>query len=556
MCSIWGSVVYSVEDPKLLAQQLTKMAVSSEDRGRDGTGVIVVYPKGETYSFRSEKTASECSEELESFLRQTLIRPSIVIGNDRYQPLSQPDSVDPKARQPILAAKVALTHNGTFPEDDLIFEKYGFTNESGIDSEVLCHLFRKKLNDIVSPSTPEVEVPEDVKISVDEMYREVALQEALSEVAGGFACGLVDLTLPTHLFLFRNFKPLTIAFQTSVAGKTLWFNSEKKNILAGLGLSISTLGLFDQSLKFHEIPPYTGSTFSVDALGTREWEATNKILAHIPTTAATKKRSLIIASGGMDSSLAAAIARKVDGNEVVLLHLNYNQMAWERECEAVHSVAEVLGCSVEEVDVSMVGRWNSTSPLVKGGEPLPVGMRSAESTICWTAARNLVFLTLAASYAESKGYAHIYSGAGLEEAGSYNDNTLEFIRNVNQALRFGTQTGVSVKLAIARFMKPDIVRLATHLSPEMMKYTWSCDSAGVDGPAMFGNKNDPRKYIPCGRCGCCFTRRLAHKKSGVVDQQGYAQELEGPVPDWYVTGNFKSSKASIEDLIAEVRKKN
>lgn len=563
MCSIWGATIYDVSDSKSLASMMTKMAVSAEDRGRDGTGVIVVYPKGETFTYRSEKTPSDCKEELEAFLSKVLIRPCHVIGNDRYQPMSQPDSVDPKARQPIQAADTICTHNGTFPEDDLLAGKYGFKLESGIDSEILPHMFRMKLNEILSPHIPGEDVPVEIQDSVNEMDREVAIQEALSEIAGGYACGLVDLKMPTHLFLFRNFKPLTVCYHTSSKLKAVFFNSEKKNLLAGFGMSISPSGLFDQTTKFHDLPPFMGMTLSVDQLGTHEWEATNKILAHIPPLSVAKKRALIIASGGMDSSLAAAISRKLEGNEVVLLHMNYNQIAWDRECEATHKVASILDCKVEEVDASMVGQWNSTSPLVKGGEPLPVGMRSAESTICWTAARNLLFLTMAAAYAESKGYAYIYSGAGLEEAGAYCDNTLEFIKRFNDVSRFGTQTGVKVRLAIARFMKPDIVRLATHLAPEMMKYTWSCDTNGYrqsehpgldEVPKLFGNQKDARRYVPCGICGCCYTRRLAHKKAGVEDQQGYAQDLVGSIPDWYATGNFRPSKATIEDLVNECRR--
>src|SRR5205807_2019858 len=130
------------------------------------------------------------------------------------------------------------------------FNQYGFKHETGIDSEVLLHLFRKKLTEIQELSTNVDGVPIDVHFKgtpleqkstrdvVHNMDREVAIQESLSELSGGYAYGLVDLTYPEVLFLFRNFKPLTLCYQTDDPNycdlSVLWFNSEKKNILKGL----------------------------------------------------------------------------------------------------------------------------------------------------------------------------------------------------------------------------------------------------------------------------------------------------------------------------------
>jgi 7-cyano-7-deazaguanine synthase len=577
MCAIWGCVAYKITNHLDLASALVRMAISSEDRGRDGTGVCVVYPNGEHVVLKLEQTASACQETMLVFLEGALgdDRASsgcIVVGNDRYMPMPQPDSCEEVARQPIEAAHCVGTHNGTFPEDDTLFERYGFKHETGIDSEILLHLYKHKLAEItktVEARTISMNAAgSDGKIFVT-MDREVAIQNALEEIAGGYAFGLVDFDLPTHLFLFRNFKPLMLCYVVRKSFKAMLYNSERKNIQVGLGRPGDWKdNPFDLTTKFMELPPYTGVTLNVEEVGSSDWEATNKILAPIQGTnkSHTKQgKALVICSGGMDSSLSAAIARKIEGHEVTLLHMDYGQHAKEREREAVRAVAKALDCGINFIDAKSLGEWHPESPLTRG--EIPKGMRSAESTLCWVTARNLVFLTMAAAYAEANGFQHVYSGFNLEESGSYPDNTIEFFRKFDDVCELGTLTRIKTRLAVARMMKPDIIRLAHHLGVPMGE-TWSCDSRGVwtiheretkretksRNPAKVGNVNDPRPYIPCGECGCCWTRRIAYKKAGIEDPQGYASDFVGPVPEWYKTGTFRPPTATIEELIMEAKK--
>jgi 7-cyano-7-deazaguanine synthase len=562
MCCIFGAVVYQNGNFEEVALILTRMAVSGEDRGRDGTGVSVIYPEGTHVSFKSERTASDCKDELYAFLNKALSVEQaddgcIVVGNNRYQPMPQPDSCDVKARQPITAANCIGTHNGTFPEDDILFSAYSFTHETGIDSEIMLHMFRHKLEEIVKAvDRPAGDGPNDSNGRIfDSLDREVAIQDSLEEIAGGYAFGLVDLTLPTHLFLFRNFKPLTLCYMQRKGVHAALFNSERKNLNVGLGRAPGEDSPFDLTTKFMEVPPYTGVTLQVDSEGITDWEAPNKILAPVQGSNHSHQKqgkALVICSGGMDSSLSAAIARKVEGHEVTLLHMNYGQHSVAREQEAVKAVAEALDCKTEFINAKVLGEWHPESPLTKG--EIPDGMRSAESTKCWVSARNLFFLTMAAAYAESKGYQYIYSGFNLEESGSYPDNTIEFFRRFDGVCEFGTLTRIKTKLAIARMMKPDIIRLAHHLGVPM-GHTWSCDSRGVvDGPLAIPKESDQRIYKPCGKCGCCWTRRIAYKKAGLEDPQGYASDFVGPVPEWYTAGNFRPPTATIEQLLAEAKK--
>jgi len=579
MCSIFGAVVYEAHDIPRLTEMILRMAVSGEDRGRDGTGIAIVTPipgKGRLDTFRSPLRASECVDQMREFLQTYLSGRCTVVGNNRYQPLPQPDSINERARQPIFVDDVLVTHNGTFPEDDRLMEKYEFRSHTGIDTEVLCHMFRRRYGELAN---------QDNQL-VNEYTAVEAIQDSLKEIAGGYACGLVDLNQPHLLHLFRNFKPLWVGMYEAdlrsglpdpvrVIGRdvpvdyvdaisdhirVLFFNSEKKNIEAGVGRRSHWL---DKSFRVHQISAYTGMTISndletPDPLG-QEWPCQNKIMAHLPAKQTT--RALVICSGGMDSSLAAAVARKVEGHEVTLLHMDYGQKAKDREREAVLAVAKALDCQTTFIDVSEIGKWHADSPLTQG--EVPQGVRSSESTLCWTAARNMVFLTLAAAYAEGQGFDLIYSGFNLEESGSYPDNTLEFFNRFDAFAEFGTLTRVKSRLSIARMMKTDIIRLAYHLGVPMGE-TWSCDTAGIAWTQAIGEawwnlgKNHDydahihRPFVPCGTCGCCTTRIWAHKRARVPDPQIYAKELVD-LPPWW-RDPPKPPTTTIEELIAEVQK--
>jgi 7-cyano-7-deazaguanine synthase len=566
MCSVFGAKVNRAADVRVVADQLTLMAVSSEDRGRDGTGVIIIHPTPEprVNIFRSPERASKCVGELHRFLVENLSEKCIVAGNCRYQPLPQPDSINENARQPILAADVVLTHNGTFPEDDVLIKQYGFPSETGIDSEVLCHLFRLKSDQYER---------DDQNGEPSGRRNIVGIKNALAELAGGFACALVDLKAPDELHLFRNFKPLVVAWYHKVMEievsdppkdnvyDVLYYNSEQKNLEAGIGKR----DWLDLDVRWFDMPAYSG--FSIDTSGIEHyWPVESKIMASLPKIS-NKKRALVICSGGMDSALAAAVASKVEGNETALLHMDYGQRAIDREREAVEAVAKRFGCTVVHVDASYVGKFHSTSPLVRGGDEIPLGVRSSESTLCWTAARNMVFLTLAASYAEGQGYECVYSGAGLEEGSVYPDNTLEFNRKFDLFSEFGTLTRVRTRLAIARLMKTEIVRLAYHLDVPM-ESTWSCDSSGVLVESLGGMEtllNQPwnkdvdrskvdmnRQFVPCGIDGCCTTRRWAVRRAGLLDYQVYAAPLND-FPVWW-DAPTKPATSTLEELVAEVTK--
>ena len=230
-----------------------------------------------------------------------------------------------------------------------------------------------------------------------------------------------------------------------------------------------------------------------------------------------ENKAIIVASGGIDSATAAAIAKNMHGKQVLMLNFDYGQRSAAREWQAVKDVAKALDVEAEHIKVDFTQVY-SGSPLTDRSMELPLGKKSVESTLCWVPARNFSMLSIAASMAEARGYKWLYFGNNMEEeATGYSDNDLEFVVRMNAVLEYGTLRSVKIKRALARLMKIEIIALGTMLGVPFDK-TWSCDEGFEQ---------------PCGICGCCTTRRHAFVEAGIPDEQEYLH----PLKDEYFSGN-------------------
>lgn len=251
-------------------------------------------------------------------------------------------------------------------------------------------------------------------------------------------------------------------------------------------------------------------------------------MEHVPIPRMVGKRAVVVASGGLDSTVAAALLLR-EGYEVCLLHFLYSCRAESREARAVAAIGTRMGCSWQYIQVPYSSMRGASSIVldkveksvmcraVLPGERVPTDeeviekygpeisgpVEGAEYAHEWVPARNLVFLSLAIAYAEANRYSLVALGNNLEEAGAYPDNEEEFTGLVDRAADYAVQNGVEVrvKAPVGRFMKHEIVKMGTSLGVPW-ELTWSCYRGGERH---------------CGNCGPCFMRRTAFERSGMTD---------------------------------------
>ncbi|WP_256202570.1 7-cyano-7-deazaguanine synthase [Sulfuracidifex tepidarius] len=120
-------------------------------------------------------------------------------------------------------------------------------------------------------------------------------------------------------------------------------------------------------------------------------------------------KSLLLLSGGMDSSSAAFMLRK--RNEVDAMFFNYGQKSFRQQRKAVRKVTETLGMNMIEVDVSGLGDVFSRGEWMKPHEPIKH--------------RNVILLSTAITYASEKGYDEVVL-ATVNEDCEYEQQTVYF----------------------------------------------------------------------------------------------------------------------------------
>jgi 7-cyano-7-deazaguanine synthase len=232
-----------------------------------------------------------------------------------------------------------------------------------------------------------------------------------------------------------------------------------------------------------------------------------------------KQSCIVICSGGLDSTTAAAHAKYVDGCDVTLLHFRYRCRAEVREVEAVRRIGELLEARCIFEDLSWLKRIGG-SRLTQEGSVISGPIEGAEYPYEWVPARNLLFLAHAAALCDAENIPRIYMGLNLEEGAVYPDNTIEFYEKAEGLLQFATLVRPKILMPLARMMKWQIVQHASRIGAPIHA-AWSCYRDGK---------------LHCGHCGPCYMRRTAHRMLKLSDSVTYesgdtiaADEKEGLV---------------------------
>jgi len=227
--------------------------------------------------------------------------------------------------------------------------------------------------------------------------------------------------------------------------------------------------------------------------------------------------AVVLLSGGLDSAVAAAVAR-AEGRSLVALSFDYGQRH-RAELVAGARVAEHLGIEkrvVLPLDLRLIGGSALTADIEvpKDAAPDP-----ARIPVTYVPARNLVFLSLAAGLAEVAGAGEVWIGVNAIDYSGYPDCRPDFIRSFEETANLATREGVTaaagggrglaVRTPLSAMTKADIVRTGTGLGVDL-SLTHSC----YDPPDESGTH--------CGHCEACALRRKGFSEAGVVDPTVYA----------------------------------
>ncbi|MEQ1625905.1 MAG: 7-cyano-7-deazaguanine synthase QueC [Nitrospira sp.] len=232
----------------------------------------------------------------------------------------------------------------------------------------------------------------------------------------------------------------------------------------------------------------------------------------MPHDTTSQPRAVVLLSGGLDSTVTAAVAKQ-EGCELFLLTIAYRQRH-AVEIEQAKQVAAALHVKnhiVVEVDLRALGGSALTGDLAVPKDRLEQE-RAQSIPITYVPARNLIFLSLAAAHAEVVVASVIYFGANVLDYSGYPDCRPEFIRAFEETVAVGTKSGVEgsrveVRAPLLALTKAEIILLGMKLQAPL-HLTHSC--------------YDPIGSVACGRCDSCLIRRQGFAQAGVEDPVAYA----------------------------------
>jgi len=226
------------------------------------------------------------------------------------------------------------------------------------------------------------------------------------------------------------------------------------------------------------------------------------------------KKAVVLLSGGVDSSTAAAVAKK-EGFELHALSFRYGQRH-EKEIEAAKRVAVFLGIEkhlIIDFNLRAIGGSALTDRI-----KVPKGRSAKEIShtipITYVPARNTIFLSFALALSEKIGAEDIFFGANQLDYSGYPDCREEYIRAFEQMANLATKAGVEGKsrfkihTPLIRMTKAEIIKNGLALGLDY-SLTWSCYDPTPEG-------------LACGLCDSCQLRLKGFKEAGLKDPIRYA----------------------------------
>ena len=234
----------------------------------------------------------------------------------------------------------------------------------------------------------------------------------------------------------------------------------------------------------------------------------------------TRERAVVCLSGGMDSTVCAALAAR--DYDAYGLHFSYGQRTEARELRSAREVTPLVGLKeLMELRTDLfrkIGGSALTDPAIAVPESVAGFIEEgalqgakrgggAEIPVTYVPFRNAHFLAAAVSWAEILGATRVVIGAVEQDSSGYPDCRPAYYEAFNQLIGLGTRDGsIRVETPLIRMRKSEIVRLGVELGAPL-HVSWSCYAGEVEA---------------CGVCESCALRLRAFEEAGVPDPVPYA----------------------------------
>lgn len=244
-------------------------------------------------------------------------------------------------------------------------------------------------------------------------------------------------------------------------------------------------------------------------------------------------KSLVVLSGGQDSTTCLALAIRDHGREnVFAVTFDYGQRH-RVEIAAAATIANLAGISSRHEIILVQNVLRGTSPLVNkdsqveqysSAEALPGGLEKT-----FVPMRNTLFLTIAANRAvliamqTADKNVELVTGLSQEDYGGYPDCRQAFVNALGDAFESSLDDAELPQLLIVAPLMTLSKRLTVELSETMAPYSRTL--------LAYSHTCYNGEVPPCGHCHACLLRAKGYAEAGVVDP--LVERLVHERPDYH-----------------------
>jgi 7-cyano-7-deazaguanine synthase len=210
-------------------------------------------------------------------------------------------------------------------------------------------------------------------------------------------------------------------------------------------------------------------------------------------------KALVMLSGGLDSATCLYWAKE-KFSEISAITFNYFGRLVQEKRAAARLVKAADINDLIEIDLPFV---KEAGDFYSGRFKNPDS--SAGESSSYVPARNLIFYSITAHYAEYLGAKWIIGGHNLHDAEFFKDASKSYIDKINRLFKEGcilcSDQAYQILLPLAEMNRKQIIRLAIKLNAPI-ELTWSCHREGS---------------VHCGNCYACRQRVEAFDALGLKD---------------------------------------
>lgn len=191
-------------------------------------------------------------------------------------------------------------------------------------------------------------------------------------------------------------------------------------------------------------------------------------------------------SGGLDSTVMVELLSKIEEIDITCLYVKYGSKHSHIEFEKAVKYCERKNIDLIELDMnSVVLNMDVKSDLING-ETVSSG---------YVPFRNMMMISLLASFAESNDIHDIFIGANKDDYNGYWDCRPEFYTKMNETFSLNKEFSLKVHTPLVNKDKKDIYILSNGLDINVDVDTWTCYDPQV-------NELD-NSIERCHKCDAC-----------------------------------------------------